>query len=314
MFKLGNITCNKGEKYSGFWKIDDYNIPVTVIYGKNRGKTICISAGIHNCEYTSIQTAIDLANEFNPDNINGTLIILHTVNYSGFFKRVPRIVPEDNKNLNRVFPGEENGTVSEKIAFAFSKYLYPQLDFFIDLHGGDLFEEVMPFIYAPGIGEKEVIDFSHKVASNISLPVRVRSKASTGAYNSAAIQGVPSLLIEIGGNGNIKSKNLDRYKSCLKEFLAYLEVIEYTTSSKSEEQKEITQANYLESPCEGYWYPRFKAGDLVEKDDILGEIKDCFGKELCTFRAEFNGIILYQTISLAIPKDDPLVAYGKLER
>ena len=314
MFELGNITCNKGEKYSGFWKIDDYNIPVTVIYGKNRGKTICISAGIHNCEYTSIQTAIDLANEFNPDNINGTLIILHTVNYSGFFKRVPRIVPEDNKNLNRVFPGEENGTVSEKIAFAFSKYLYPQLDFFIDLHGGDLFEEVMPFIYAPGIGEKEVIDFSHKVASNISLPVRVRSKASTGAYNSAAIQGVPSLLIEIGGNGNIESKNLDRYKSCLKEFLAYLEVIEYTTSSKSEEQKEITQANYLESPCEGYWYPRFKAGDLVEKDDILGEIKDCFGKELCTFRAEFDGIILYQTISLAIPKDDPLVAYGKLER
>ena len=314
MFELGNITCNKGEKYSGFWKIDDYNIPVTVIYGKNGGKTICISAGIHNCEYTSIQTAIDLANEFNPDNINGILIILHTVNYSGFFKRVSRIVPEDNKNLNRVFPGEENGTVSEKIAFAFSKYLYPQLDFFIDLHGGDLFEEVMPFIYAPGIGEKEVIDFSHKVASNISLPVRVRSKASTGAYNSAAIQGVPSLLIEIGGNGNIESKNLDRYKICLKEFLAYLEVIEYTTSSKSEEQKEITQANYLESPCEGYWYPRFKAGDLVEKDDILGEIKDCFGKELCTFRAEFDGIILYQTISLAIPKDDPLVAYGKLER
>lgn len=134
MFKLGNITCNKGEKYSGFWKIDDYNIPVTVIYGKNRGKTICISAGIHNCEYTSIQTAIDLANEFNPDNINGTLIILHTVNYSGFFKRVPRIVPEDNKNLNRVFPGEENGTVSEKIAFAFSKYLYPQLDFFFTLN------------------------------------------------------------------------------------------------------------------------------------------------------------------------------------
>lgn len=314
MFELGNITCNEGKKYSGFWKIDDYNIPVTVIYGKNRGKTICISAGIHNCEYTSIQTSIDLANEFNPDNINGILIILHTVNYSGFFKRVPRIVPEDNKNLNRVFPGEENGTVSEKIAFAFSKYLYPQLDFFIDLHGGDLFEEVMPFIYAPGIGEKEVIDFSHKVASNISLPVRVRSKASTGAYNSAAIQGVPSLLIEIGGNGNIESKNLDRYKSCLKEFLAYLEVIEYTTSSKSEEQKEITQANYLESPCEGYWYPRFKAGDLVEKDDILGEIKDCFGRELYTFRAEFDGIILYQTISLAIPKDDPLVAYGKLER
>ncbi|MCF2639297.1 succinylglutamate desuccinylase/aspartoacylase family protein [Fusobacterium varium] len=313
MFKLGNITCNVGEKYSGFWKIDNYNIPVTVIYGKNKGKTICISAGIHNCEYTSIQAAIDLANEFTPENINGILIILHTINYSGFFKRVSRIVPEDSKNLNRVFPGDENGTISEKIAFTFSKYLYPQLDFFIDVHGGDLFEEVMPFIYAPGIGEREIIDFSHEVASNISLPIRVRSKASTGAYNSAAIQGIPALLIELGGNGNIKNENLIKYKKCLKEFLSYLEIIKYDSLEKIE-QKEIIEAKYLESPCDGYWYPKFKAGDFIKKGDILGEIKDCFGNELYTFKAEFDGIILYQTISLAIPKDDPLVAYGKLDK
>ena len=201
MFEIGNLSCKKGEKINGFWNIDDYTIPITIINGEEEGKVIAISAGIHNCEYTGIQTAIELSNEINIENIKGVLIILHTVNYSGFFKKLPGILPEDNKNLNRVFPGNNKGTISDKIAFNFSNILYPKLDFFIDLHGGDVFEDVMSFIYAPGIGDNEIIEKSHDVARIIDVPYRVRSKSSTGAYNSAAIQGVPSILIEKGGKG-----------------------------------------------------------------------------------------------------------------
>lgn len=78
--------CREGEKKSGFWKIDEYPVPVTIICGREEGKVVCISAGVHNCEYTSIQAAIDLSEELRPENIRGSLIILHTVNYTGFFK------------------------------------------------------------------------------------------------------------------------------------------------------------------------------------------------------------------------------------
>ena len=261
---LGDIICREGEKKSGFWKIDEYPVPVTIICGREEGKVVCVSAGVHNCEYTSIQAAIDLSEELRPEDIRGSLIILHTVNYTGFFKRVAEVIPEDNKNLNRVFPGNKEGTISERIAFHFSKYLYPKLDFFLDIHGGDLFEDVMPFIYAPGMGiwKKEAVE---------------------------------------------------NYKKNIKEVLSYLEILRTDDNFiKDETQIEINEAKYIDSDLDGYWYPSFNSGDKVKKNQIIGRIKNCFGKELYSYKAEFDGIVLYQTVSLAIPKGKPLIAYGKI--
>lgn len=314
MFEIGNLSCKKGEKINGFWNIDDYTIPITIINGEEEGKVIAISAGIHNCEYTGIQTAIELSNEINIENIKGVLIILHTVNYSGFFKKLPGILPEDNKNLNRVFPGNNKGTISDKIAFNFSNILYPKLDFFIDLHGGDVFEDVMSFIYAPGIGDNEIIEKSHDVARIIDVPYRVRSKSSTGAYNSAAIQGVPSILIEKGGKGIWNIDDVIEYKNYIKNALRFLEVLDDKEELKiNESQKEIIEAKYIDSEYDAYWYPKFTPGDLIKEGDLLGELKDCFGRVIKEFKGEFDGIILYQTVSLATSVGNPLIAYGKTQ-
>lgn len=311
-FKLGNLICEMGKKISGFWNIDGYEIPTTIINGKNRGKTVAISSGIHNCEYTGIQTAIEIAQELNPENINGVVIIFHPVNYSGFFKKVPTVMPEDNKNLNRAFPGNLDGSISEKIAYSFSKILYPQIDFFIDLHGGDLYEEATSFVYFPGIGKKEIVDFSEKVAQVLSTNYRVRSSATTGAYNSAAIQGVPSLLIERGGNGIWNKNDVINYKKDIFSILSYLEILINFKYKENLTQIEIKQANYISSYLEGYWYPRFRVGDTFEENVILGEVKDCFGKTLITYISEYSGVVLYQVSSLAIRKGEEILAYGKI--
>ena len=311
-FKLGNLICETRKKISGFWNIDGYEIPTTIINGKNKGKTVVISSGIHNCEYTGIQTAIEISQELNPENINGVVIIFHPVNYSGFFKKIPAVIPEDNKNLNRAFPGNVDGSICEKIAYNFSKTLYSQIDFFIDLHGGDLYEEATSFVYFPGIGKKEIVDFSEKVAQVLSTNYRVRSLATTGAYNSAAIQGVPSLLIERGGNGIWDRDGVIDYKKDIFSILNYLGSLTNFEYRENPIQIKITQANYISSHLEGYWYPRFRAGEIFEKNIILGEIKDCFGKTLATYISEYKGVILYQVSSLAIRSGEEILAYGKI--
>lgn len=311
-FKLGNLICETGKKISGFWNIDGYEIPTTIINGKNKGKIVVISSGIHNCEYIGIQTAIEISKELNPENINGVVIIFHPVNYSGFFKKMPAVIPEDNKNLNRVFPGNINGSVSEKIAYNFSKVLYPKIDFFIDLHGGDLYEEATSFVYFPGIGRKEIVNFSEKVAQVLSTGYRVRSSATTGAYNSAAIQGVPSLLIERGGNGIWNINDVISYKKDIFSILSYLKSLKNFEYKENLSQIEIVQADYISSNLDGYWYPKFRVGEIFEENVILGEIKDCFGKNLITYISEYRGVILYQVSSLAIKRGEEILAYGKI--
>lgn len=310
-FKLGNIVCKLGEKVSGFWDIEGYSIPTTIINGKKSGKIVAISSGIHNCEYVGIQSAIELSQEIDPENINGTVIIFHPVNYSGFFHKIPAVIPEDNKNLNRAFPGIENGSISDKIAYHFSKFLYPQLDFFIDLHGGDLYERATNFVYSPGIGDNKVIEVSHEVAQVLSVPYRVRSSAKTGAYNSAAIQGVPSMLIERGGNGLWNNEEVKEYKKDILSVLGYFNIIDFL-NEKNLNQKEISIAKYISSEVDGFWYPRYKAGEKFNEGDLLGEIKDCFGNIITSYYAEFDGVILYGIFSLAIKKSEEILAYGKI--
>lgn len=310
-FKLGNIVCKLGEKVSGFWDIEGYSIPTTIINGKKSGKIVAISSGIHNCEYVGIQSAIELSQEIDPENINGTVIIFHPVNYSGFFHKIPAVMPEDNKNLNRAFPGIENGSISDKIAYHFSKFLYPQLDFFIDLHGGDLYERATNFVYSPGIGDNKVIEVSHEVAQVLSVPYRVRSSAKTGAYNSAAIQGVPSMLIERGGNGLWNNEEVKEYKKDILSVLGYFNIIDIL-NEKNLNQKEISIAKYISSEIDGFWYPRYKAGEKFNEGDLLGEIKDCFGNIITSYYAEFDGVILYGVFSLAIKKSEEILAYGKI--
>lgn len=312
-FRLGNLKCKKGEKIRGFWEItENYSIPTTIINGEKDGKIVAISTGIHNCEYVGIESGIELAQELDEKEINGVLIIFHPVNYSGFFKKVPFVLPEDNKNLNRAFPGDLTGTLSEKIAYHFSKYLYPQLDFFIDVHGGDLYERATNFVYSPGIGDEDIINYSHSVAKYLSTNYRVRSTATTGAYNSAAIQGVPSMLVERGGNGIWSREEVEAYKSDLLNVLAHLGLIRGKSGIFNDKQIEISTARYISSEYNGFWYPRYKAGDRFLQGEILGEIRDCFGEILKKYIAEFDGIILYGVFSLAIKENEEILAYGKI--
>ncbi|MCP1103566.1 putative deacylase [Aequitasia blattaphilus] len=100
---------------------DDIYLPATIIEGEREGKTILITAGVHSTEYVSIEASIQLAKELEKEDtrraLKGKIILIHATNYSGFCKgNTLSQVPEDGQNLNRVFPGNREGSVSEKVA------------------------------------------------------------------------------------------------------------------------------------------------------------------------------------------------------
>ena len=99
-------------------------IPLTVINGVEDGPTLLITAGIHGGEYPGIAAAIELGRDIEPEHVHGCLILLHPVNIQGFWARREFIVPEDGKNLNRVFPGTPLGTLADKTAYLISSNLF----------------------------------------------------------------------------------------------------------------------------------------------------------------------------------------------
>ncbi len=179
----------------------EIEIPLTIINGAFDGPTLLVTAGIHGGEYPGIAAAMELGRSLDPHEIHGSLIMLHPVNIQGFWARREFIVPEDGKNLNRVFPGNPDGTLSEKTAGLISSSFFPLADFYVDLHSGDIHESLHPYVYYPGQPTEELAAKARSVAKVLNVEYMVRSMATGGAYNYAASTGLPSLLIERGGAG-----------------------------------------------------------------------------------------------------------------
>ena len=142
------ITANPGTKTNGNAAILDsgYSMPTTVINGSFEGPTMLITSGVHGSEYPCIETAIEISREINPAEIHGQIVIIHPVNTHAFIQRRMYVVPQDGKNINRMFPGKKDGTLAEQTAYVISEEFQSKADYQMDLHGGDV-PEILP-VYA----------------------------------------------------------------------------------------------------------------------------------------------------------------------
>lgn len=312
--RIGNLAAQPGEKCSGMYQVAgiDFEMPVTIVNGAQPGKRVLITAGIHACEYVGIQAAIELARELNPEEISGAVVLVHPVNTSGFWARVPAVVPEAGENLNRLFPGDMESGFAGRIAYALTCDFQDPSDFYLDLHGGDMSEELIPFVFYPGVAEPEVVAESRRVAGFLNLKYALKSGATTGAYNSAAKRGTPSLLIERGGRGLWGLNEVESYKNDVRAALFALGVYPHNPNEGAAfSPADVRNPVYLAAGREGCWYPGVRAGDFVTKGAVLGELRDFFGRVLETYSAEINGVVLYRATSLAVRKDTELVAYAE---
>lgn len=315
LYHWENWRWEPGQKRSGFLAVygGGVELPVTMICGEKPGPAVLISAGVHNAEYVGIQAAIELADELEPEQLTGSVALIHLMNPTGYEHRTMSLVYEDEKNLNRVFPGQENGTLAERIAYTVTGTFFRRVDAYIDLHSGDGYEELTPYVYCQGAARKDVAERSRAMAELVDVPYVVPSQTTTGgAYNHAGSMGVPGILIERGGLGLWSREEVDADKKDVRNILHALGVLDSAREPQLLHPVELGTVFYENSRFNGCWYPRRKAGDRVLEGEVLGEVRDYFGNLLQVCKAKSDGVLLYQTRSLSILKDGPMIAYGAL--
>lgn len=316
-FCLGDFQVETGEKKSGYILIGngEFELPITVLNGKKSGKTVLITAGIHGAEYVGIQSSIELAEHLKIEKIVGTIVIIKVVNRQAFEMRSGSEGFEDGVNLNRIFPGKETGSQMERLAYAIEKELFPCADFYIDLHSGDSYEQLTPYIYYAGIAETDVVEISRKMAEQADVPYMVRSGvAKGGCYNYAACLGIPSVLIERGQMGGWTKEEVHSTRRDVRNILCCLGVYLGQKDYRNYYPLEVTDVSYQAATKMGMWYPYKKPGEMIRQGEVLGVVKDYEGRVLEVSRAEYDGVILYQTGSLQVKEGGPMIAYGKISK
>src|SRR5689334_20489660 len=104
-------------------------IPITTVRGPKPGPVLALIAGNHGYEYPPILALQQFRAEIAPEQLNGTIVMVHVANMPSFLGRTVYFSPVDGKNLNRVYPGNPNGTVSERIALAITTDVIEKADY-----------------------------------------------------------------------------------------------------------------------------------------------------------------------------------------
>lgn len=295
------------------------DIPVTFINGVEKGPTFTIIAGIHGMEYPTILSLLEIKKEIDPNKLKGNLIIIPIVNVEPFYKRTPFVNLLDNLNLNRVFPGNSTGTISEVIADWMTKEVFGVTDVLLDMHGGDVGEDLIPFIcYYDNKEFKEQTELALRLSeisgfdTVVSYPyILPAEKQAMYAFKQAVRLGITSLSIEIGKLGNWNKEEVSITKDAIYRMMEELKMyknknVEPVRSAKIYYNRQA----YVSVPVQGIFYSDVKAGDKVAKDQQIGYITDIFGNEIQKIMAPESGTVLYKVGTPPVNKGETLFCIG----
>jgi uncharacterized protein len=280
---------------------DDLEIPFAVIEGADPGPRLLVTAGVHGSEFCSIEAALRLT-KTRPESLKGTLVVLPILNTAGFLSRSIYVMPQDGKNLNRVFPGKADGTASERLAHWLVANVYPQADAYLDLHGGDLDESLVPFSLFPNGSEASLA-----LASAFGLSIAVAAGGEGYTINAAHKIGVPGIIAEVSGNGLWDDKSVGEMTAGVARVMKHLGMISGPVTPAAQEQPQVVKMWVPPAPVSGLWYPAKALSEPVAAGEILGEIRDVFGKVLATIPSQETGFVLYRLTSLSVNKGEALL-------
>jgi uncharacterized protein len=274
-------------------------LPCTILRGRKKGPKLLVTAGVHGAEYSAIEAARRLA-ALDPARLSGELTILPVINIKAFWSHQPYINPLDGKNINRVFPGDPNGTASDRLAAWLVQTGMRGMDAYVDLHCGDIIEALLPFAIFPD-GDAR----SGELATASGFSYVVRSSASGHSYGAASKLGIPGVLLESGGNGLWSEESVGLLETGVELIMAKLGMLSDVGGTRPAPL--VCRMAVTKAPVSGYWHPAVTPGATVERGATVGVIHDLVGPGKRTILAEHSGPILYHVTSLAITEGEPLV-------
>lgn len=314
---LGRLTAGKTERHLVTLpgsELGDEPRPVVSVTGAQPGPVLFVNAGVHGGEYPAIEAVIRLGKTLDPAAISGTLILMPVLNLPAFRTRTPFVCPVDNMNPNRVFPGHPDGSYSEQMTHALINQFVAYADAYLDLHGGDIPEALVPFSICRG-GSEAVDVKSKELAIALRLPYvlavnrPVQVAKGSSSYVAAAERGIPSVLAEAGGVGQLQEDAVDELVAAVQRVMVHLGMLQ-TSPPAAAEPTVLSAFDWLYAKNAGMFYPRVKAGDLVDKGSVVGTIGSLFGDELERVIAPATGRILFLTINPSVREEGLLMGIG----
>lgn len=293
-------------------------IPVTVVKNGD-GPTALLTGGNHGDEYEGITSLLKLSSSLQPEDVSGRVIIVPCMNTPAVMagKRTSGL---DGGNLNRSFPGNPDGGVTEQIADYFTRVLVPMSDVVLDLHSGGRTLDILPFGASHVLDDKGQQQAALEGAKAFGAPyamVMFELDAEKLFDTACERQGKVFVATELGGGGTSTPDSMAITERGVRNFLIHYGLIQGEVEMPQGGQQYLDMPDagcYVQSQHSGVLELLVALGDSVTRGQPIARVYDMTrsGSAPVTYHAERDGVLMARRAPALINMGDTLAVIADI--
>ncbi|MGZ0747797.1 succinylglutamate desuccinylase/aspartoacylase family protein [Haloparvum sp. AD34] len=261
-------------------------LPVAVINGASDGKTLYVQAVSDGDELNGLGVVRRVVPRIDPTELSGTILVTGIVNYYGFQVAEHRN-PIDDTKVNRAYPGDPNGTTSDRITDA-TFQAASDADLILDLHQGSTSRMINEVRVRCGPRHRLHNDCL-ELAKAFGCGHVLDQKGPNGQLARVGPEnGIPTVDPELGGSVGWDEESIRKGVEGVFNVLRYYDFLD--EEATVEQQTRARGFDQYGSPAGGLVRFETDLGEKVTRGDLLFEVTDAFGELKASVTADSNGV------------------------
>jgi predicted deacylase len=245
-----------------------------------------------------------------PKKMKGAILAVPVLNGPQFELRSAFLSPFDQLNMNRVFPGDPEGTLSRRTAHAVFSKIVSKADALCDCHGGDITEDLDTFVNASQGDDEEInrkaIEMARCFQCKTIFVPGIAGHAGGSSHTALDEFGIPCITSEAGTPANVRERHIRFHYDGIQNLLKYFGILEgehvlYDAVINPEEYA-------VKAKRGGIWRPKVGLGQNVQAGQELGYMTDLFGNVLETYKTPEKGVIRFLRVWYSVNTGETLAS------
>ncbi|QAU11910.1 succinylglutamate desuccinylase/aspartoacylase family protein [Halorubrum sp. BOL3-1] len=290
---------------------DPVRIPVTIINGSRPGPTVFLSAAIHGDELNGIEVVREVSQEWDHSDVCGTLVCLPVLNVQGFVTQ-ERYLPIYERDLNRAFPGKQDSTGSNRIAYRIYRNFIEPCDLGLDFHTSTRGRTNMFHVRAD-MDDEGAARLARAFGTNLIMA----GEGSSGMLRREATDGgVPTVTLEMGEAHRFERELIDHALKGVRSVFAEYGIYQQETVRWPGWRTVIddwSEKTWLRADSGGIVEMYYEQGELVHEDEVICRIANPFKSDATVVEAPFTGILVGVLENPVVYPGNPLCHFAKID-
>lgn len=291
-------------------------LPVIVCRGTEDGPVVGITAAVHGNELNGVPCIHRVVSEIDVSKLHGTVVAVPCVNVSGYLKFTREFA--DGRDLNRYFPGREDGFASQVYCYHLMNKIISQFNYLIDLHTASFGRVNSYYVRA------DMNDPVSAIMARLQQPqIVLHNSGQDGTLRSAAsARGIRAITVEIGNPQLFQSQYVQWSYVGVMRILDHLDMYTLDYSQNVENLVELGPPSTILC-SKGFWIYTKTGGVLevypgvntiIKKGDLIARIKNIFGNVVDEYYAPCSGIVIGRSSNPVAMSGDRIVHLGVIKK